>query len=294
LPTAFIFSLALSGLEYGLILGLMAAGLSLIYGVMGNVNTAHGTFYMLGGFLLFLFSVALGLPVPAAISVAVIASFALGMAVIFVLPANLRIAASADDANLIMIAMLMLAIAVEYLLDMLTGGTTLPVPSLAVGAIVISHVAFTYQGIIAAVISAAVYAALAAFLRCSRIGKAIRAYAQNRELAEALGVEGSRVVALAFGIGVALAALSGVLLTPIYGVNSSSGWDMLVIAFVIVTLGGLGSLYGSLMGGVIYGIGYSLLSYYVPNYTYIILLAVIYVIIILKPTGIMGEIVEKF
>lgn len=290
---AFIFSLALSGIEYGLVLGLMAAGLSLIYGVMGNVNTAHGTFYMLGGFLLFLLSIA-GLPTPAAIAIAVAASFALGIAVIFALPANLRIAVSSDDANLTMITMLMLAIAVEYLLDVLTGGVTLPVPSLAIGSFTLSHVAFTYQSIIAAVMSAAVYAALAAFLRYSKIGKAIRAYSQNQELAEALGVEGSKIVALAFGIGVALAALSGTLLTPIYGVNSSSGWDMLVIAFIIVTLGGLGSIFGSLIGSMIYGIGYSLLSYYMPTYTYIILLVIIYVIIILKPTGIMGEIVEKF
>jgi len=272
----------------------MAAGLSLIYGVMGNVNTAHGTFYMLGGFLLFLSSIALGLPILVAIVVALVASFALGIALMFILPANLRIATNADDANFTMIIMLMFAILVEYALDIVTGGVTLPVPSLALGTVVISKVGFTYQSLIAASVSVVAYAALGTFLRSSKIGRAIRAYAQNPELAEALGVRGSNVVSITFGIGVMLAALSGVLLTPIYSVSSSTGWDMLVIAFVVVTLGGLGSLYGSLIGGIIYGVGYSLLSYYMPTYTYIILLAIIYVIVVLKPTGIMGEIVERF
>ena len=277
-----------------MVLGLMAAGLSLIYGVMGNVNTAHGTFYMLGGFLLFLSSIALGLPILVAIVVALVASFALGIALMFILPANLRIATNADDANFIMIIMLMFAILVEYALDIVTGGVTLPVPSLALGTVVISKVGFTYQSLIAASVSVVAYAALGTFLRSSKIGRAIRAYAQNPELAEALGARGSNVVSITFGIGVMLAALSGVLLTPIYSVSSSTGWDMLVIAFVVVTLGGLGSLYGSLIGGIIYGVGYSLLSYYMPTYTYIILLAIIYVIVVLKPTGIMGEIVERF
>ena len=98
---------------------------------------------------------------------------------------------------------------------------------------------------------------------------------------------------MSFGLGVSLAALSGSLLSSIYSITAATGWTELMIAFVIVTFGGIGSIGGSFIGGLVFGIVYAITQYFLPAYSFVIALILIYIVLVSKPTGIFGEIIER-
>ncbi len=284
-----------SGISYGLIISLLAGGLSLIYGVMNNVNTSHGAFYMLGGFLTFFAVSSLHLPIILSITFAFAAAFGLGLIFLYTLvPRRMWVSKDPDSQNIVMILFLALAQVLQRGAFIVYGGGSVAVPSILFGSIALPGDLFiSYQTVISIVISILCYVALFIFLRDSKIGKAIRAFSQDRELAEAMGVRVSTIALMSFGLGVSLAALSGALLSSIYSVTAATGWNELVIAFVIVTFGGIGSISGSFLGGLVYVIIYSITQYYLPAYSFVVALVLIYIVLVTKPTGILGEIIER-
>jgi len=285
----------ISGVSYGLIISLLAGGLSLIYGVMNNVNTSHGAFYMMGGFLTFFAVSSLHLPIVASIIFAFAAAFAIGLIFLYVLiPKKMWVSADPDSQNTVMILFLALAQVLQNGAFIVYGGGSIAVPRISFGAIIApGGVYIGDQTIIAIAISLLCYVGLFLFLRDTKIGKAIRAFSQDRELAEAMGVKVSTIALMSFGLGVSLAALSGSLLSSIYSITAATGWNELVIAFVIVTFGGIGSISGSFLGGLVYGVVYAITQYYIPAYSFAIALVLIYIVLVNKPTGILGEIIER-
>ena len=290
-----IYISLVSGITYGLIISLLAAGLSLIYGVMKNVNTAHGAFYMVGGFMAFFATADLSLSPALGILFAFGITFAIGVVILLVVvPRSMWVTVNPDKQNIVMILLLAVATIFQQSFFIFFGGASISVPPLLFGSISLpGGIYVSYQTAISAGLSVLTYVALYLFLRFTRTGKAIRSFSQDRALAEALGVSTGVIAITTFGIGVSLASLSGSLFSSIYSVNATTGWDELVIAFVIVTLGGIGSITGSIVGGLIYGILYSLLEFYYPSLSFVVSLLVIYLILIVKPTGILGEIVER-
>jgi len=284
-----------SGVSYGLIISLLAGGLSLIYGVMNNVNTSHGAFYMLGGFLTFFAVSSLHLPIVLSIMFAVAAAFALGLLFLYVLiPKKMWVSSNPDAQNTVMIIFLALAQVLQNGAFIVYGGGSVAVPRIFFGYVLApGGVYIGDQTIVAIAISLLCYVGLYLFLRDTKIGKAIRAFSQDRELAEAMGVKVSTIALLSFGLGVSLAALSGSLLSSIYSITASTGWNELVIAFVIVTFGGIGSISGSFLGGLVYGIIFAVTQYFLPAYSFAIALVLIYIVLVNKPTGILGEIIER-
>jgi branched-chain amino acid transport system permease protein len=285
----------ISGVSYGLIISLLAGGLSLIYGVMNNVNTSHGAFYMVGGFLTFFAVSNLHLPIVVGILFAFVAAFVLGIFVLFVLiPKRMWVSSNPDSQNTVMILFLALAYVLQYGIFMVYGGGSIAVPMIIFGNILApGGVYIPYQTIIAIAISLLCYVGLFLFLRDTKIGKAIRAFSQDRELAEAMGVRVTTIALMSFGLGVSLAALSGSLLSSIYSITAATGWTELMIAFVIVTFGGIGSIGGSFIGGLVFGIVYAITQYFLPAYSFVIALILIYIVLVSKPTGIFGEIIER-
>jgi branched-chain amino acid transport system permease protein len=285
----------ISGVSYGLIISLLAGGLSLIYGVMNNVNTSHGAFYMMGGFLTFFAVSSLHLPIVVSIIFAFAAAFAIGLVFLYVLiPKKMWVSADPDAQNTVMILFLALAQVLQNGAFIVYGGGSIAVPRISFGAIIApGGVYIGDQTIIAIAISLLCYVGLFLFLRDTKIGKAIRAFSQDRELAEAMGVKVSTIALMSFGLGVSLAALSGSLLSSIYSITAATGWNELVIAFVIVTFGGIGSISGSFLGGLVYGVVYAITQYYIPAYSFAIALVLIYIVLVNKPTGILGEIIER-
>jgi len=284
-----------SGIGYGLIISLLAGGLSLIYGVMNNVNTSHGAFYMMGGFLTFFAVSTLHLPIVVSVVFAFAAAFVIGLLFLYgLIPKKMWVSKDPDSQNIVMILFLALAQVLQQGAFIVYGGGSVQVPRIAFGTIALPGGVFiSYQTLISIGISLFCYAGLFFFLRDTKIGKAIRAFSQDRELAEAMGVRVSTIALMSFGLGVSLAALSGSLLSSIYSINASTGWNELVIAFVIVTFGGIGSVSGSFLGGLFYGIVYSITQYYLPAYSFVIALVLIYIVLVNKPTGILGEIIER-
>jgi branched-chain amino acid transport system permease protein len=284
-----------SGISYGLIISLLAGGLSLIYGVMNNVNTSHGAFYMMGGFLTFFAVSSLHLPIIVSIIFAFAAAFGLGLVFLYALiPKNMWVSSDPDAQNIVMILFLALAQVLQQGAFILYGGGSIAVPRILFGNIAApGNVFISYQTVISIAISLLSYLGLFIFLRDTKIGRAIRAFSQDRELAESMGVRVSTIALMSFGLGVSLAALSGSLLSSIYSITASTGWNELVIAFVIVTFGGIGSISGSFLGGLVYGIVYSITQYFLPAYSFVVALVLIYIVLVLKPTGILGEIIER-
>ena len=284
----------ISGVSYGLIISLLAGGLSLIYGVMNNVNTSHGAFYMMGGFLTFFAVSSLHLPIVVSIMFAFAAAFAIGLVFLYVLiPKKMWVSANPDAQNTVMILFLALAQVLQNGAFIVYGGGSIAVPRISFGYIIApGGVYIPNQTVIAIAISLLCYVGLFLFLRDTKIGKAIRAFSQDRELAEAMGVKVSTIALMSFGLGVSLAALSGSLLSSIYSITAATGWNELVIAFVIVTFGGIGSISGSFLGGLVYGIVFAITQYFLPAYSFAIALVLIYIVLVNKPTGILGEIIE--
>lgn len=289
-----LISSIFGGITYGLILSLMAAGLSLIYGIMKNVNTSHGAFYLIGGFLAYLFY-ALHLPPIINFILVVLSAFFIGIGALYlVIPKKLWVTLDPDEQNIVMIAFLALATVTEYIVLLIFGGASVSIPSIFYGNVkILGNVYLTAQVTFSSYLSLAVFILLYLFLYKSKFGKGIRAYSQNRELALAVGINEFTIVIFTFGLGVSLAALSGSLLGSIFSINSASGWDELVIAFVIVTFGGIGNVFGSLIGGLVYGLVYSIVLYYYPSYAFVAVLLIIYLILLIKPSGILGKVYER-
>ena len=285
----------ISGVTYGLVISLLAVGLSLIFGVMGTVNIAHGSFYMMGGFLFFVGSSLLLLPVAMAFVFTLIASFVFGVIVLLLLiPRRIRVTNDPQEGNKVMMIFLGFATIAEYVVFLLFGGQTLSVPSLLNGVMAIpGGIYVRNQELLAALISLAFYAFLLLTLKYTKIGMGIRAYSQNKEIADALGIDGARLALIVFGIGAMMAAAAGSLLASVYSIDSTSGWNELITAFIIVIFGGIGSVPGSLIGGLLYGIIYSFFLYYYPSYAFAAVLLMIYFIIIFRPSGLLGEHVER-
>jgi len=284
-----------SGLTFGMILSLMAGGLSLIYGVLNILDTAHGTFYMFGGFMAYIIGTVLraGSGVMLPLSVGMI--FVLGMVIlVLVIPKNMRITENSDQMNVVMILLLGVATVGQYGVFIIFGGATVAVPALVTGATGLpGGIYLTNETLLAVGVTIVTYLALYMFLSRTRVGNGIMACTQNRELAEAIGIRSDRVALLAFGIGCAMSAMSGVLLGSLYSINSGTGWDEMIIAFIIVIFGGVGKLIGSVVGGLFYGVMYSIIEYYYPALSLVVVLLLIYAVVIIKPTGLFGEVVER-
>lgn len=284
-----------TGLGYGLIISLLAAGMSLIYGVTNNVDTAHGSFYLLGALFAFVAADIFHTPAAAAIVVGFLVVFAIGGGVFGsrLVPKKMWVISNSEDQNVVLMILLGFAIIMEYLTFIVFGGVSVSIPSIFFGAVSIGPIFLSYQYLFAISVSILSYVFLLWLLYRSKLGKAIRAFSQDRHLAEAVGVNVDLIAILTFAIGCSLAAITGTMLGSIYAITSASGWDELITAFIIVTFGGVGSIFGSLIAGVIYGIIYQLLQFYYPSLSFIITLLFIYIIMVLRPKGLFGEIIER-
>ncbi len=280
--------LLLNGILIGSVYGLMGLGLSLIFGVMGVINSAHGAFYMLAGYMIYFSTIFLGFNFAIAIIFALVL-----LAVVAIALERTLIAKTLVDENTVMIATLGLAVAIQGVVLILFGSAYVPVPPMVHGNLILGAFHFDAQIAIAFAIAIASALAVRTFLKLSRTGKAMRAVSQNRELASMLGISVQKVSALAFVLGTTLAGLAGVTLSPVFSLNPVSAWTPLVISFVVVVVGGLGSLEGTMLAGILYGVADSITQFYFPNLTSINVLLFMIAILLIRPTGLFGKMIER-
>ena len=282
--------LTLDGILLGLVIGLAALGLSLIFGTTGLTNFAHGEILTLAGLLTYYLSAIVGLPVLAAAPLAVL----LGAGISGFLQ-DRYLWKPLRKRGTGLIAMLVIsigfAIFLRYFFLFIFGGDTRQLPQYAGQAgLELGLVNITPKSILTTVIGVLFIIGATLWLLRTRMGKASRAVADNPALASASGIDVQRVIRAVWILGAALASYAGVIVTVNQGVSFLMGQDMLLLIFAAVTLGGLGTANGALVGSLIIGLFVQLSTLFIPTeLKYVGALIVLILILVIRPQGILGK-----
>jgi branched-chain amino acid transport system permease protein len=275
----------LSGFLLGGTYALMAVGLSLTLGVMHIINLAHGLFYTLGSFIIYTLVVQPKVNSFLALILTFIVVFLVGLIIERILIRPIR------DSHLnVMIATFALAIFGEQCIHLGWGVKYLSAPPFIKGEFQIGQVILDYQRLLSFAIGMALVAILAIVLKKTKLGKATRMVQQDREMAMVLGINVNLISMVVFGLGAALAAAAGCLLAPLYLIFPAMGWNPLLISFAIVILGGMGSIGGTVIGGILFGLITLLTSYFISSgmVNVVPFLAIIATLLI-RPSGFFGK-----
>jgi branched-chain amino acid transport system permease protein len=286
-PLDVYLNVAISGLLTGLVYGLMALGLSVIFGVVRVVNFAHGEMMTVAMYLAIVLFQAFRLdPLVMMVPIAGVL-FALGYAVQAGL-INPFIDRPEHSQFMLMVAIAIILVNVLLLVfgpDARSVQTSYAFDSFALGRIVIDATK-VYAGLAAVIVAAALFA----FFRFSFLGKAIRACADNYVGALVVGLNVKRLYALTFGIGAACVGASGSMLSLIIDVTPPLGPQYTLLAFVIVITGGLGSMPGALLGGVLIGMTEALAGLlFTPSAKSMFAFAILVLVLLFRPQGILGK-----
>ena len=278
----------ISGLVSSGVYALLALGFSLIFGVARIVNIAHTAFYMLAAYALYGLLVIAGLPLLLAIPLAVAAVVALSLVCYKLVIEPVR-----QHEAAVLIATIALALIFQESLLVAFGGSFRGIPNALEGVVSIIGVRVSYQRLIVLVVVALTLAATWYLLNRTRLGLAIRAAANDQEIANLMGINVGRVAMYTVGISVALAAIAGVVVAPVFVVDPLMWLAPLVTMLAIVVLGGLGSLKGSVIGAFI--IGY-VTVFMVPSGSYLkgaVALSIMIVVLLIRPEGLYGVVFEE-
>jgi len=280
---------AVNGLNFGLLLALAAIGLSLIFGTTGLSNFAHAELVTFGALMTLVFAVNLALPVWLAIIIAIVLSAGLGWGLDAVIWKPLRRKGVALVP--LMIVSIGLSLALRYLYQFFFGGSTQQLPGSGTADLKFGPVSLSVIDMASMGISIVVLLLVAYFLLRTRIGKATRAVSDNPSLASASGIDVDGVIKIVWVAGAALAGLSGVLWAYFRpGVSWDMGFQLLLLVFAAVTLGGLGTAFGALIGSIIVGLFVELSTLVLPSdMKYVGALVILILVLLFRPQGIMGR-----
>jgi branched-chain amino acid transport system permease protein len=284
LLTILVFGLATSG-----IYALMAVGVALIYGVGRVINFAHGAFYTLGAYFTYVYASRLGLGWWVGAALAILSVSLLAVAFDRLLVDPLR-----EREIIQWIMTFAFAFAVRELVVIVFGARPYSIPAFAPGSVAVLGQTIAAQRLLIVGTSGLAIALLWAFLYRTKTGKALRAVALNRTGAHLVGIPVRSAHAAVMAISAGLAALAGIVISPINVVTPDMGLEPLLMAFTIVILGGIGSLRGSLVAALIVGYAGALVSFlWDPELVTFMALVVVFSVLIVRPTGLFGMAVER-
>ena len=277
---------AFNGVSYGALLFLLASGLSLIFGVMRIVNLAHGSYFMLGGY------VGLSVVWRTGSFVAAMACGALAIALVGIAMERLFLRRLPATQTLGQVLMTIgFALIFQDLALLIWGGDpyTIPAPPILSGALRIGGLTFPAYRIFIVAIAIVIAAALWLAIEGTRAGALIRAAVDDAEMAQGVGINVPTVSLLVFALGAGLAALGGVIGGGFLGVYPGADFEVLPYAFVVVIVGGLGSLPGAMVGSLLVGLLDNFGKALFPELSYFTLFAPMALILALRPTGLFGR-----
>jgi branched-chain amino acid transport system permease protein len=285
-PLTALAAQAFTGLVLGGILVLMAVGLSLIFGLMTVVNFSHGALYMLGAYVAF---TVLGLTKSFWLSL-VLAPLVVGTLGLLIERVLIRrlYGRSPDDPLLLTFGLSLVIVESVKLVWGKVGLTVDPPRDLA-GAVNLGFMNFPVYRLFVVAVTAAVLIALWLFLEKTNVGLIIRAGTRDPLMVRALGVDLGKVWFLVFGLGIGLAGLAGVLAGPMRGVYAEMGVEIIIECFVVVVVGGMGSLPGAVVAGLLIGEIVSLTTFFAPKLAEIVVFLVMAVVLLVRPSGLFGE-----
>ena len=286
-----ILDIIINGLISGSIYALLAIGFSLIYGIARIVNLAHTAFYIVASFFLFVGTRKMGIHPACAMLAAVFLVTVLGL-----ISYRLFIDPIREHEAAVLIGTIALAIAMQEVMLLIFTGDYLSVPSLVDGYRTLLGVKVFYQQILTFGAALVILAALWMLLRKTRLGLAIRSTAEDREVANLMGINESRVAMITMGISVGLAALTGAVIVPLTTLSPFMWMPPMIMMMAVVVLGGLGSIKGSFAGGYILGFAESLVVFLIPMGAFLkgsVALSIMILVLLIRPEGLFGIAFEE-
>ncbi len=280
-----------TGLVNGGVYALLAIGFSLIFGVARIVNIAHTAFYMLAAYCFYTLLVKFGLGFILSGLISVV-----GVTLLSVLCYRLVIQPVREHEAAVLIATIALGLIFQELMLISFGGNYLGIPSTLEGSVRLGGVAIPYQRMLILIVAAAMLATVWFLLYRTRLGLAIRSTANDLEVANLMGMNVQRVAMATVAISVALAAVAGVVVAPVFVVDPFMWLAPLVTMLAIVVLGGLGSLKGSLIGALIIGYVEAITVFALPGGAYLkgaVALLIMVVVLLVRPEGLFGVVFEE-
>lgn len=273
----------LNSVQYGLLLFLVASGLTLIFGIMGIINLAHGSFYMIGAYMAFSLSALTG-NLFLAIVLGIVLSVALGIVLEWLLFTRLY---RRDHLEQVLLTYGLILI-FEELRSLIVGDDVhgVKVPELLSYSIpltdTLSYPSYRlFMSAVCLVIAGAMYV----LIQRTRLGMMIRAGSVNREMTQSLGININLIYRLVFALGVALAAFAGMLAAPVSSVFPGMGNQVLIICFVVVVIGGIGSVRGALVAALLIGFADTFGKVLLPDYAGIAVYLLMAAILLWRPEG---------
>jgi branched-chain amino acid transport system permease protein len=273
----------LNGVQYGLLLFLVASGLTLIFGIMGIINLAHGSFYMLGAYLAYWLAATTG-----SLAAAVLLSLPIAAAVGYVIEALLvRTLYKRDHLDQVLLTYGLILIFNEAQ-RMLWGndvhGVTVPA-ALAWSIKLTDTLSYPVYRLALSAVCGALAAIMYVVIQKTRFGMWVRAGAANRDMVAALGIDVKLLFGAVFAIGAALAGLAGAISAPLSSVYPGMGDGVLIICFVVVVIGGVGSVKGAFLGALLIGLADTFGKVFVPEFASFVVYAVMAAVLLWKPRG---------
>ncbi|TCJ15090.1 branched-chain amino acid ABC transporter permease [Rubrobacter taiwanensis] len=282
---SFLVVQILTGLAYGMLLFMISVGLSVIFGLMGIVNLAHGVFFVVGAYLA-LSVLDMGANFLVALGVAMLAMALLGV----MIERFLLFRSYGNELNQVLLTF-GLAFVLADVIKMIWGARlqSLPTPAVLDFSVTLAGITFpTYR--LAVVLVGCIVAVVLWYLETrTRTGAIIRAGVDDREMVSALGINITLVFAGVFAFGAALAGMGGVLGGPILGMYPDMGFDILVLSLIVVVLGGLGTWKGAFVGGILVGMVQIFGQAYFPSLSLVIVFLLMAVVLLIRPSGLFGR-----
>jgi branched-chain amino acid transport system permease protein len=288
---ALIIDIIISGLISGSTFALLAIGFSLIFGVARILNLAHTAFYMLAAYCIYIVTQKMGFHPMWGMVTAIVLVTLLGLISykIFINPIR-------EHEGAVLIATIALAMIFQEIMSLIFTATFLSVPALIKGYFVILGVKVFFQQLLTFCAALLVMAGLWVFLMRTKTGLAIRSTAQDREVANLMGIDEARVAMVTMGISVGLASFTGAIVVPLTVLEPHMWGTPLVMMMAVVVLGGLGSLKGSFIGAYILGFAQALVVFLAPKGAFLkgsVALSIMILVLLIRPEGLFGVYFEE-
>ncbi len=285
-----ILDVLISGLLLGGIYALIAVGLSMQYGVARVLNIAHGEFIMVGAFITWWLFTSLKINPIIALAITGPTIFVLGFVLYRTIFSRLRRISATLDAfeGSSMLACFGLLFIIQNLAIIIWGAAMKGYSYLAF-PVIVAGAKFAANRLVTLGFALVFCLVFYLFLARTRMGKAIRAAAQDPVAAGLMGVNIEMVLALCFGLGALMAGLGGTLLSMSYIIEPTMGLEYTMIALIVIVLGGLGSITGSLIGGLILGLIGSIVTYFEPSLSMVAYYVIFMLLLLVRPTGLFGK-----
>lgn len=286
-----VLDIIIGGLISGSVYALLAIGFSIIFGAARIVNLAHTAFYMVAAYCIYFATHKMGIHPIWGMVAAIVLVTLLG-----VISYKLFINPIREHEGAVLIATIAVAMALQEIMTLIFTGTYLSVPSLIKGYFSILGVKVFYQQLMTFCAALLVMAVLWVLLMRTRLGLAIRSTAQDREVANLMGINESRVAMITMGISVGLAAFTGAIVVPLTVLDPHMWMHPLIMMMAVVVLGGLGSLKGCFTGAYILGFAEALVVFLIPAGAFLkgsVALSIMILVLLIRPEGLFGVTFEE-